>query len=516
MKPIIVVSNRLPFVVTVDENGNPSRSTSAGGLVTALAPLVIKSNGFWVGWAGNDFTESMKIPESSDPTSISHGIKSSQIVPIFYSEEVYKSYYNGMCNASLWPLMHSLPTQALFKADYWNSYVEVNNSFANATLNSLRNLLESSSKTQADNESDISRKPDHNSNSNGVPNHHANGNHVNHNSPSPSFKSETNLIWIHDYHLMMMPLMLKNLMDEASLTSKIAFFLHIPFPSWDIFRLNPWANELILGLLGCDLIAFHTNSYAINFLECCYYILGARIDKKEFIVEYGNKTTIVRALPIGIPYDWFEQMSKDSPKPFNFKEKVILGVDRLDYTKGIIQRVHGYERFLEKYPEYKEKVVFFQIAVPSRTDVEDYRNLKDELEREIGRISGRFGTSDWTPIKYLYKNISQYELTGYYRDAFIALITPVRDGMNLVCKEYVACQIDDPGVLIISPFTGAGETMNEALLVNPLEKDMLADAIKTALNMPYLERKLRMNALQNRERIFNLDTWLDSFLKLVI
>jgi trehalose 6-phosphate synthase/phosphatase len=166
---------------------------------------------------------------------------------------------------------------------------------------------------------------------------------------------------------------------------------------------------------------------------------------------------------------------------------------------------------LEKYPEFREKVVFFQIAVPSRTDVDEYKNLKDEIEREIGRISGRFATANWTPIKYIYNNVAQSALTAYYRDAAIALITPVRDGMNLVAKEFVACQINDPGVLILSPFTGAGETMNEALLVNPLEREMLADAIKRALEMSYHERKLRMNALKYRERMFNLDTWLESF-----
>jgi trehalose 6-phosphate synthase/phosphatase len=451
MKNLVVASNRLPFVVSLDDKGLPVRSCSAGGLVTALSPLVGKSGGYWIGWAGKNLTESMPIPEESseDTTSISSTIKSSQIVPIFYSEETFKSYYNGMCNATLWPLMHSLPTISVFRAEFWNAYLEVNTSFANAALETLK-IIESNRK---------------------------NGNSRN-----------TNLVWIHDYQLMMMPLMLRNLIDEASINSTIAFFLHIPFPSWDIFRLNPWANEILLGLLGCDMIAFHTNSYAINFLECCYHILGSRIDRHELLVEYGNKTTVVRALPIGIPYDWFEQMARESPEPFSCKEKIILGVDRLDYTKGIIQRIHGYEKFLEKYPDCREKVIFFQVAVPSRTDVDDYKNLKDELEREIGRISGRFATSDWAPIKYIYKNIPQFELTGYYRDASIALITPVRDGMNLVAKEYVACQINDPGVLILSPFTGAGETMNEALLVNPLESEMLADAIKHAFEMSYHER----------------------------
>lgn len=466
-RSLVVVSNRLPFVVSVDEAGDPVRTNSAGGLVTALAPLVIKCKGFWVGWAGKEFTKEMQIPPSKDTTAIAHGIQPSQIMPIFYSDEIYKAFYNGMCNASLWPLIHSLPTLAIFKSEYWNSYLEVNEQYASAAFEAVKQFKD--------------------------PN------------------DRNNLVWVHDYHLMVMPMMLKNMIDEANITCKIAFFLHTPFPSWDIFRLNPWANEMLLGLLGCDLIAFHTNTYAINFIECCYHILGSRIDKQEMLVEYGNKTIIVRALPLGIPYNWFENMAKASPKPFHCKETIILGVDRLDYTKGIIHRARGYERFLEKYPECREKVVFFQVAVPSRTDVDDYRNLKDELEREIGRISGRFGTAEWTPIKYIYNNIPQFELAGYYRDARIALITAVRDGMNLVAKEYVACQIADPGVLILSPFTGAGETMHEALLVNPLEQEMLADTIKNAYDMKYHERKLRMNALQTRERLFNLDTWRDSF-----
>ncbi|RNA22677.1 alpha-alpha-trehalose-phosphate synthase [UDP-forming] isoform X1 [Brachionus plicatilis] len=466
-RSLVVVSNRLPFVISTNENGDPVRKNSAGGLVTALAPLVIKNDGYWVGWAGNDLTENMQIPESDDPTAIAHGIKSSQIIPIYLSKETFDLYYNGVCNGTLWPLMHSLPTLAVFRGDQWSAYVAVNELFSNSTFEAVKKF--------------------------------------------DNLDEKSNLVWIQDYQLMVMPMMLRNLLDEAHITCKLAFFLHIPFPSWDIFRLNPWANEILLGLLGCDLIAFHTNTYASNFIECCFYILGARVDRKEMIIEYGNKTSVVRALPIGIPYDWFEKNARIAPKPFNFKEKVIFGVDRLDYTKGIIQRVRGYERFLEKYPDCREKVVFFQVAVPSRTDVEDYRNLKDELEREIGRISGRFATAEWTPIKYICNNISQFDLAGYYRDARIGLITPVRDGMNLVAKEYVACQIDDPGVLIISPFTGAGETMNEALLVNPLEQDLIADAIKTAYDMKYYERKLRMNALQTRERLFNLDTWLESF-----
>jgi trehalose-6-phosphate synthase len=302
MRNLIVVSNRLPFVVNIDEKGMPVRCNSAGGLVTALTPLVANSNGFWIGWAGKDLTEDMEIPEASEENSHSQQIKRSQIVPIFYSDEIYNMFYNGMCNASLWPLMHSLPTFSVFRVDYWNAYLEVNAMFANAALETLRKSNEAKE---------------------------MNGHEENE-------LNTNNLVWIHDYHLLMMPLMLKNMIDEAGVACKIAFFLHIPFPSWDIFRLNPWSNELLLGLLGCDLIAFHTNSYAMNFLECCYHILGSRIDKHELLVEYGNKTTVVRALPIGIPYDWFEQMAKESPKPFSCKEKVILGVDRLDYTKGII------------------------------------------------------------------------------------------------------------------------------------------------------------------------------------
>ena len=273
MKSLIIVSNRLPFVVNTDENGKSTRINSAGGLVTALTPLVIKSNGYWIGWAGKELTEGMPIPESDDVTSIAHELKSSQIVPIYFSDETYKTFYNGMCNASLWPLLHSLPTHSIFCTAYWNSYVEVNTSFSNACLETLKKCQDETSHKEetvnAANSNDCS-----------------------------------NLVWIHDYHLLMMPMMLKNLIEEAAISCRIAFFLHIPFPSWDIFRLNPWANEILLGLLGCDLIAFHTNTYAVNFLECCFHILGSRIDKQELIVEYGDKIIVVRALPIGIPYDW--------------------------------------------------------------------------------------------------------------------------------------------------------------------------------------------------------------------
>ena len=420
MKSFILISHRLPFTVPANENDEIVRISSTRGLVTALTPLIVKTNGYWIGCAGNELTD--KIPESFDEKSIAHELKSSQIVPVFLSESLNESYYNGMCKGSLWPLLHSLPSHSSFNSENWNSYVEVNEIFSDLCLETLK-------KTNKENLNDI---------------------------------TSGDLVWIHDYHLLILPMMLKNLIEEAQIACKIAFFLHVPFPSWDVFRLNPWAKETLLGLLGCDLIGFHTNSYAINFLDCCFHILGTRINKEDLTIEYGNKIILVRALPIGVSFDWFEKQARIASKQFSFiKEKVILGVDRLDYTKGIIQRVLGYEKFLEKYPEYLEKVVFCQIAVPSRTDIDEYKTLKDELEREVGRVSGRFGTPEWTPIKYIYKILSQVELTGYYRDSAVALITPIRDGMNLVAKEYVACQIEDPGVLIISPFTGKHFTVIE-------------------------------------------------------
>lgn len=305
--------------------------------------------------------------------------------------------------------------------------------------------------------------------------------------------------------------------EEAGIQVKLAFFLHIPFPSWDIMRLFPWDDELLQNILGCDSIGFHLEDYCMNFINCCQRRLGCRVDRERMLIEHNSRTVSVHPLPISIPYERFTQLAEVAPSVVknNPDEQILLGVDRLDYTKGLVHRIKAFERLLEKHPEHIEKVVLLQVAVPSRTDVKEYQELKEELDMEIGKINGRFSTPNWSPIRYIYGCLSQEQLAAFYRDSSVALVTPLRDGMNLVAKEFVACQTKEPGVLVLSPFAGAGSAMLEALQVNPYETDLFAEVIDRAITMPKDERELRMKLLRKRERERDVNFWLSSFLKSV-
>lgn len=262
------------------------------------------------------------------------------------------------------------------------------------------------------------------------------------------------------------------------------------------------------------MVGFHIEDYCLNFVDCCQRRLGCRVDRKHLLVEHGGRTVRIRSLPIGIPFDRFVEMAENAPIVINTSLNLILGVDRLDYTKGLVQRLKAFEVLLERYPEHKGKVALLQIAVPSRTDVKEYQDLKEELDQLVGRINGRFTTPNWLPIRYIYDCVSQNDLAAFYRDSTVAVVTPLRDGMNLVAKEFVACQINEPpGVLIVSPFAGAGETMHEALICNPYELVEAADTIHRALTMSEEERILRMRCLRRREKENNVDYWMQSFLK---
>lgn len=471
---MIVVSNRLPFVLKRnEENEKLERIASAGGLVTAVAPVVVQTKGIWVGWPGHldDINEPIPEADPNDKTPTA-GLLSEKVVCVHVDRELFDSYYNGCCNGTLWPLCHSMPDRAQFSADNWKAYTRVNEMFADHTMHALQLL-------QKD-------KP-----ANVIP-----------------------LIWIHDYHLMLMATWVRQAADDAGLRFKLGFFLHIPFPPWDIFRLFPWGDEILQGMLGNDMIGFHIEDYCINFIDCCQRRLGCRVDRRNFLVEHGGRTVRIRPLPIGVPFDRFVNLATVAPKVMYTNQKIVLGVDRLDYTKGLVHRLKAFERLLEKHPEHKENVTLLQISVPSRTDVKEYQDLKEEMDQLVGRINGRFSTYNWTPIRYIYGCVSQDELAGFYRDAAVALVTPLRDGMNLVAKEFVACQINQPpGVLIVSPFAGAGETMHEALICNPYEIDEAAEVIHRALTMPEDERTLRMNYLRRREKANDVNFWLRSFMK---
>ncbi|MCL4131565.1 UNVERIFIED_CONTAM: hypothetical protein GTU68_007496 [Idotea baltica] len=472
--PMIVVSNRLPFTLTFNEETQKyERKISAGGLVTAVAPVVIEAGGLWVGWSGI-YSEvgPIEIPES-DPNdrSPTAGLKTSKVIAVDLKKEMFDKYYNGCCNACFWPLFHSMPDRAIFEGDKWQAYKTVNEEFARLTVQAVRTLKEADP--------------------NCVP-----------------------LIWLHDYHLMVAANHIRDACDEEGWTIKMAFFLHIPFPSWDIMRLFPWEDELLQGILGCDSIGFHIEDYCWNFIDCCKRRLGSRVDREKMLVEHNNRTIEIYPLPISIPYDRFGKLSEEAESVVDVSDskQLLLGVDRLDYTKGLVHRIKAFELLLEKYPEHKENVIFFQVAVPSRTDVIEYQELKEGLDQLIGSVNGKFSTPNWSPIRYIYGCVPQHQLAAFYRDASVAVVTPLRDGMNLVAKEFVACQTREPGVLVLSPFAGSAESMKEALLVNPYETNEFADMLHRALTLPKEERELRMMKLRNRERKHDVNYWLKAFL----
>jgi trehalose 6-phosphate synthase/phosphatase len=383
-----------------------------------------------------------------------------RLEPVPLSKREVRFFYAGFANGTLWPLLHSFPTRMELDREEWAAYEDVNGRFAAAAL----------AASQGD-----------------------------------------EIFWIHDYHLMRTAPHLRAARPDA----RIGFFLHVPFPPYDLFRILPWDRELLRGLLACDLIGFHCKGYAGNFLDSVERLLGARVDRETGKIEDGRRTVSVSAFPLGIDCERYMRAAEQAPPREPGGERIVLGVDRLDYTKGLPEKIKAFERLLELHPEHRERVVLLQIAVPSRGEVPEYQRLKRQVDELVGRVNGRFATSRWTPIRYLHRSVPHEELAALYRDAEIALVTPLRDGMNLVAKEYVVCQVRDPGVLILSRLAGAAETMHEALRVNPYNTDQVAEALHLALGMDGSERSARMRALQRREGRHDVHAWVDQIVTTV-
>src|SRR5512143_2743930 len=317
-------------------------------------------------------------------------------------------------------------------------------------------------------------------------------------------------VWIHDYQLMRVPYYLRRLAPRR----RIAFFLHIPFPAYDVYRILPWSRQLLRGLLAADLVGVHVPAYAQHLITCAERLLGCDVDRAADLVHFEGRDVSVQAHPLGIDPGHVETLARaagpaqaDASAPAR-----VIGLDRLDYTKGILERMLAVERLLERYPEFQGRFVFTQVLVPSREEVAEYRSLKRELDEAVGRINGRFSDQGWAPIRYLVRSLSPTDLGALYRHADVALVTPLRDGMNLVAKEYVACQVREPGVLVLSELAGAAEAMHEAIRVNPYHLDAVAESLHQALSMDAAERMARMRALQRRERRGNVHAWLDTLL----
>jgi trehalose 6-phosphate synthase/phosphatase len=465
MGRLIIISNRLPF--SIDHEGEQlTLRQSSGGLVSAIKSYFesdsSKNRGFteklWLGVA--DFPQ-------NDWNTVSEKLKGLDfdVIPLFVNKTLYKDFYNGFSNSVLWPLFHYFSSLADYQKQYFDAYVKVNQAFAEVLLPLLQ--------------------PD-------------------------------DTVWIHDYQLMMLPEMLRA--GKPNIT--IGFFLHIPFPSYEIFRMLPgeWKTSLLRGVLGSDLVGFHTHDYAQHFLQSVKMILG--VDSYFHSLQYQDRLIKADLFPISIDYKKFHNARNDAETKRSLKEikknfegkKIIFSVDRLDYTKGLMDRLNAFDYFLEQYPEWREKVVFILNIVPSRGDIQAYHERKQLIEQKIGTINGKLSSISWQPIIYRYTHLPFNELTALYQAADAALITPLRDGMNLVAKEYVASCTVGKGVLILSELAGAANELNEALLVNPIDITDVSKAINTALNMPFGEQQHRMELMQQRLADYDVIKWVSDFL----
>lgn len=451
-RALVVVSNRLPF--TVERRPEGVRFTrSPGGLVAALDPVLGERGGVWVGWPGLE-------QEPDDPTPLVPPAGSRvRYRPVSLSARELSAYYGGFSNRTLWPLFHYMVARTRIDAHSWSVYEQINERFARAAVE------ESTDRDQ---------------------------------------------VWIHDYQLMRVPYFLRRRAPRRH----IAFFLHIPFPAYDVFRILPWSRELLRGMLAADLVGVHVGSYAQHVFTCAERLLGCDVDRAAETIQFEGRTVSVQAHPIGIDPGHIETLATAAGARTSGQDTPaqVIGLDRLDYTKGIPERFLAVERFLEEHPEFHDRFVFTQILIPSREQVSDYRELKRELDETVGRINGRFSDQGWSPIRYLVRGLSQTELGALYRHADVALVTPLRDGMNLVAKEYVAAQVDEPGVLVLSELAGAAEELQEALLVNPFDVNSVAEALHRSLTMPLDERRARMSALRDRVRENSVQAWVSRFL----
>ena len=466
VRRLIIVSNRLPFNASV-EGGELVFHGSAGGLVSGLASYLHPPSQtatpageyLWVGWPGISVDDALKEPL----TKKAHEEFSSH--PVFLTEEQMERFYLGFCNATIWPLFHYFPTYTLYEPAYWEQYKQINQCFCDALESVLR--------------------PD-------------------------------DVVWVHDYHLMLLPRLLKARRPRLS----VGFFLHIPFPSHEVFRLLPveWRREILEGLLGADLIGFHTYEYTRHFQQSVLRILGYEHHFSQILTS--DHPVKVDTFPMGIDFEKFSAAAVDGEIQRERKEmestlsgfKVVLSVDRLDYSKGISHRLEGFESFLEAYPEYHGKVVLLMIVVPSRIGVRQYERMKRQIEELVGKINGRFGGVGWTPIVYQYRNVPFPSLVALYTASDICLVTPLRDGMNLVAKEYVATRTDGSGVLVLSEMAGSASELPEAIVINPNNRYEIAQALKDALETPLEEQKRRNRIMQNRLRRYNVTRWAGDFL----
>ncbi|MGV8082264.1 MAG: bifunctional alpha,alpha-trehalose-phosphate synthase (UDP-forming)/trehalose-phosphatase [Coriobacteriia bacterium] len=457
MSRLIIVSNRLPVSIE-RRKGTFLYHQSAGGVATGLSSVVADRECLWLGWA----EVSASRISASEREEIAEALLSGhRSMPVFLTPNDIAGFYHGFSNRTLWPLFHHFSLYAEFNAEYWRAYERVNRVYRDAILKVCR--------------------PD-------------------------------DQIWVHDYQLMLLPGMLREAMPGAA----IGFFLHIPFPSYEVFRILPWRAQLLEGLLGADLIGFHTYDYAQQFMESARLLLG--VEEHGGYVDVEGRQVTVQAFPMGIDVAKYERgassaaAQRQALRVRRSNQRIVLSVDRLDYTKGIPERLTAFDKFLERNPGWRGRVRMLCVAVPSRERVEQYQQLKAEVDGLVGAINGRWSTVNWSPVTYLCHSVPFQQLVGMYAAADVALVTPLRDGMNLVAKEYVATRLDGTGVLILSEMAGAARELNEALLVNPYDLEAVEHAIETALEVPEDEQMRRNRAMQQRLKRYDVGRWANDFL----
>ncbi|KAL6299294.1 glycosyltransferase family 20 protein [Sparassis latifolia] len=480
---LIVVSNRLPVTISKDASGEYHFKMSSGGLVSALSGCKKTMSFTWIGWPG------FFIPPKDRPIVDRRLMDEYSCQAVYLDDDVADRHYNGFSNSILWPLFHYHPGEMNFDEENWLAYRQANMAFAQVILKQL------------------------------IPG---------------------SMVWVQDYHLMLLPMLLRTLIDHVNVSDldrildgielndvhrtrihnvKIGFFLHTPFPSSEIYRILPVRREILLGILYSDLIGFHTYDYARHFLSSCTRILG--LPTMPNGVEFEGRLAHVGTFPIGIdPSSFIDTLKKESvQKRIRQLErrfdgvKVIVGVDRLDYIKGVPQKLHALELFLTQHPEWIGKIVLAQLAVPSRQDVEEYQNLRATVNELVGRINGRFGTVDFMPIHFMHKSLPFDELCALYAVSDVCLVSSTRDGMNLVSYEYIACQQQRQGVMILSEFAGAAQSLNGSIVVNPWDSQQVADAIFEAVTMDAETRAENHRKLFKYVNKYSAAFWGTSFVR---
>lgn len=451
----IIVSNRLPVKI-VEHNGEYHLSPSEGGLATGLGSVYKKGDNIWIGWPGID------VPEERQQ-EVTDKLAELNLIPVFLTPEEINLYYEGFSNEVLWPVFHYMVTYANFEQTYWDFYQTVNLKF-------MKTVTE----------------------------------HLN----------QGDTVWVHDYQLLLLPGLIRE--EQAHVT--IGFFQHIPFPSYEIFRLIPWRDELVAGMFGADLLGFHTFDDVRHFLSAASRLTTVKVS--DNVITYKDRQIVVESFPMGIDAKKFEELVTQpvvEEQIATLKEtmegrQVILTIDRLDYSKGILQRLQAYELLLQMHPEYVDKLSLYMIVVPSRDTVPQYKELRDQIDQLVGNINATYRTLNWLPVHYFYRPFSIEFLSALYYSADVCLVTPMRDGMNLVSKEYVASRINDTGVLILSEMAGASKELNDALIVNPNNIGDVMRAIVQALNMSPQEQRKRMSVMRGIVKKFDIHLWVKNFM----